>query len=138
MQHGIELEVEDLINVVFVKNVDNVRIDIALQGIEHQYDLFCFCSDLLTKGLVKLYGADNALNLDEISHDQFTFVQKKMACAGIQVDITSHDHINGLPFGVFFPKQNVNDPADHLTKYNVRIHSLAADMVIGFSLIRNI
>ena len=137
MSAGVELEVEQLVDIVFLKNVNNNRIDLALQGIEHQFDLFCFCTDMLTKGLVKMYGTNNALNLDSITHDQFEVAKKRMACAGVKVMIDAHPHNENNSFGVFFPKQHLDDPFDDLTKYAILIHSANADMKISFELVRN-
>lgn len=85
---NVELHIDDLAEFVFVKNVNDAIISLTLDGLENNKDLFYFCLDLFCKGLVRLFGNNNTVSVEDITHDQFTGIQKKLKNAGILVELS--------------------------------------------------
>ena len=98
--YQIDIEVDQLSDFIFLENKNNSLIELELGGIENNKDLFCFMLDLFCKGLVKVYGHDNQVEVDNLTIDDFLFIKKKMECAGIRVvlDVKPNDML--LPLGV--------------------------------------
>lgn len=80
-----DMNVNELARFLFVNNEDNRRVVINLNGIDGTKDLFCFCFDMMCKGLVLLFGTDNRVSLNQISLEQFEVLRKKMQCVGIDI-----------------------------------------------------
>lgn len=91
---NVEMHINDLADFMFVKNVNDAIIGLQMDGIEDNKDLFYFCLDLFCKGLVLMYGNGNSVNVDEISMEQFTSIQKKMKNAGILVHLSVFEDID--------------------------------------------
>lgn len=89
--YEIDMNIDDLARFVFKENVNNVPIELNLEGIENNKDLFYFCLDLFCKGLVILYGNHNYISIENITHEQFQFIQQKIKCAGIYVKLDIQD-----------------------------------------------
>lgn len=84
---SIELEVDQLAEFLFKKNLNNAVIELSLGGIEDNKDMFYFCLDVFCKGLVMMFGKDNRLVVNDITLDQFDLVKQKMKNAGIDVTL---------------------------------------------------
>lgn len=82
---ALEMHIDDLAHFLFVRNENNVKVDLELHGIHDVKDLFCFCIDLLCKGMVYVCRKDgsNKVNLDEITAEEISKVIKKLKCSGI-------------------------------------------------------
>lgn len=72
---------------MFVRNRDDRRIGLNLQGIENNKDLFMFMIDLFCKGLILCYGDGKSVDFDSLSIDKFDYIKKKMANAGIVIKL---------------------------------------------------
>lgn len=118
----MEIEVDELAEFLFIKNEDNIVVELSLGGITDNKDLFYFCHDLFCKGLVILYGKENALIINDITDEQFFHVKKKMSNAGINVQLdiinreappdlvdTSSDVPCDLPREVLYPNVNMHE-----------------------------
>lgn len=80
----VDMSVNDLADFVFNKNHDNKRVELDINGLEDTRDLFCFCLDLMCKGLVMLFGTENRVAVNDLSQDQFRIMCDKMRCVGIE------------------------------------------------------
>lgn len=86
--YEVDMHVDDLAEFLFLKNVNNVSVELSLGGIENNKDLFFFCLDLFCKGLVFLYGeGTKSVTIDKLTEKQFQYIQNKMLCAGIHVNL---------------------------------------------------
>jgi hypothetical protein len=83
----VNMNLNDLADFVFKKNDTNIQVDLSINGIDNTRDLFCFCLDILCKGLILLFGKDNRVAIDEVSQEEFKMVQDKMRCVGIQCNL---------------------------------------------------
>ena len=80
----VDMNINDLSDFLFKKNEFNKQIDLSINGIENTKDLFCFCLDIMCKGLVLLFGKDQKVALNDLTLDDFEQVNTKMKCAGIK------------------------------------------------------
>jgi hypothetical protein len=82
----VDMSVNDLASFLFIRNVDNKSISININegGIQNTRDLFCFCLDLLFKGLILLYGEDNKVLVNALTLEQFDVIKRKLRCANIE------------------------------------------------------
>jgi hypothetical protein len=82
----MQVGIDDLAQYVFVKHNPKYRIDLTVvKGLETSKDLFCFCLDLLCKGLVLLFGAeDNRVVVENLTRDQFDAVNERLRLMGIE------------------------------------------------------
>lgn len=81
----MEMQVDDLAEFMFRKNVNNAVIELELGGIKDNKDFFFFLIDLFCKGLVILFGTENKVMIDSLSMEDFAKVKQKMSLAGINV-----------------------------------------------------
>lgn len=84
---NVDMDVNDLVTFVFIKNVNDATLNLSLDGIEDTYDFFCFCVDLLCKGLVLLYGSNGSVEIDNLGIEKFGYITKKLNNAGIHVSL---------------------------------------------------
>lgn len=89
--YEIDMNIDDLAKFIFKENVNNVPIELNLEGIESNKDLFYFCLDLFCKGLVILYGNNNSISIENITYEQFHVIQQKLKCAGINISLDMQD-----------------------------------------------
>lgn len=80
----VDMDINNLAEFLFTKNDHNKQIDLSINGIENTRDFFCFCLDIMCKGLVLLFGKDNKVALNDLSLHDFEIVNTKMKCAGIK------------------------------------------------------
>ena len=80
----VELDVKDLVEFIFQRNINNAILELSLGGIENTKDLFFFILDLFCKGLVLMYGnGENRVELQSLTQEQFAYMREKLECAGI-------------------------------------------------------
>lgn len=133
--HSVEIEIENLAEWVFEKNVNNAILEIELNGIENQHDLFCFCVDLLCKGLVLLYSNEQGMvEIEQITFDQFEHIKHKMSFAGIEANL------NIVPYHRLPNTHAISMPADlnysDIAQYSMDINTMHAKYVITFKMMR--
>jgi hypothetical protein len=135
----IEASVQELVEVIFLKNRDDSKIYMNLpygeSGIRNTHDLFIFLIDLLSKGLVLLYGDENkSVTLDCLNFENLNYVKRKLLNAGIQLDIQTKEAINmGVPVRPCIIKSDDND---ELENYCLRLVSQHMEYNVSFKLIR--
>lgn len=87
-----EMNIDDFAVFVFTKNTDNKAIALSLSGIDTSKDLFCFCFDMLCKGIVLLFGEkERRVAINDISYDDFELVCEKIKCLGIKCKLETFD-----------------------------------------------
>jgi hypothetical protein len=91
----LNMHINDLADFIFIKNVNDSIIQLSLNGVEDMKDLFYFCLDLFCKGLVILFGQDNKVEVENITLEQFMLLRKKMANAGININLNIYEDIEG-------------------------------------------
>lgn len=82
----MQVGIDDLAQYVFVRHDPKYRIDLTVvRGIETSKDLFCFCLDLMCKGLVLMFGAeDNKVVVENLRREQFDMVNARLKLMGIE------------------------------------------------------
>lgn len=83
----MEMHINHLADFMFLKNTNNTIIELELNGVEDNKDLFFFLVDLFCKGLVLLFGTDNKVEVGNLSMEDFNTVKQKMALAGVDVNL---------------------------------------------------
>lgn len=81
----VDMHISDLADFMFKKNVHNSIIELELNGVEDNKDLFFFLVDLFCKGLVLLFGRENKVEIDSLTMEDFSVVKQKMSLAGVNV-----------------------------------------------------
>ena len=118
----IENEVEEMIPIIFL-NKTNRGINMCLEGIQDSYDMFCFCIDLFTKGLLLLYSNNtNKVDLTSLTTEQLQHAIAQLKKAHIHTTIKND--INEIPFtGIVIPPKNVDfELEDYIVTINMMHH----------------
>jgi hypothetical protein len=84
---AVDMEIDDFADFLFIKNINNAIVDLSLGNVQNTKDLFCFCIDLLCKGLIILFGDGIRVDLDTITEEKFNVIKQKMFNAGILVKL---------------------------------------------------
>lgn len=140
------MEVSDLADFMFKRNVNNVVLDLSLGGIENNKDFFYFILDLFCKGLVLLFGGEeNSVDVDTITMDNFKIVKEKMLCAGININMAYYPNDIDLQDGevVDMSKRTVlnldeiNSSPDNkpLEEYVFKLLTIKNQYIISFNLL---
>lgn len=139
----VDMSVNDLADFVFTKNYENKSIQMHISGLEDTQDLFCFCLDLLCKGLVLLFGTDNKVSVNDLTGDQFHIIREKMKCIGIDcmlemfsvelpaenfVDLWTQNYMNMERIRTEIKSQNLED-------YQFNLQTLETIYQIKFKLL---
>ena len=78
---------EEFAEYMFLGNPSHKQINLSLEGIENNKDLFLFFIDLFCKGLVMCYGKDKSIDFDILDIDKFEKLKKSMSNAGIIISL---------------------------------------------------
>jgi hypothetical protein len=146
LYRDVEMEVSDLADFMFKRNVNNVVLDLSLGGIENNKDLFFFILDLFCKGLVLLFGGEqNSVDVDTITLDCFNIVKEKMGCAGININLAYYPNDIELQDGevvemskrTLINLDEINNAHDNkpLEEYVFKLLTIKNQYVISFNLI---
>lgn len=82
------MEIGEFAEYMFKTNTTDRAIQINLEGIENNKDLFLCFIDLFCKGLVLCYGmGSKSIDFDCLTLDRFASMKKKMSNAGIVVNL---------------------------------------------------
>lgn len=129
----VEMHINDLAEFVFLGNKNNATIELSLNGIEDNKDLFYFCVDLFCKGLVMMFGENGKVSVDEINLEQFKSLQEKMANAGIAVSLKVYEEEKKESIVDEGPEGEAPDiPVEPEPPVNLsHIESLPCDMGLG-------
>lgn len=149
LYRDVEMEVSDLADFMFKRNVNNVVLDLSLGGIENNKDLFYFILDLFCKGLVLLFGGEeNSVDVDAITLEDFNVVKEKMGCAGININLLVYPSDIELQDGnvvemskrTLLNLDEINNAPDNkpLEEYVFKLLTLKNQYVISFNLIHRV
>lgn len=131
------MDVNEFAEFVFVKNVNDVLVELSLGGVEDNLDLFCFLVDLMCKGLVFLFGGSSKkVELDTLSMQDFEKIRHKMSLIGVRIDLNLQPNDSNMPVSM-----NVGDFAnfphnDPLESYKFKLTTLTHLFVISFEIVR--
>lgn len=144
---GTNANLDELAHVIFIRNTRNDLITVATD-MQTTKDCFCFCLDLLCKGLIILYGKDDAavnkkkVDLDTLSIEQLDFIKGRLSLCGIKlntriVPVSLYDEM-----GLDYPKtQKIELPdleaakdTDPLDSYKIDIFTQGLHIQLSFSL----
>lgn len=133
----VHANVDQAIELIFVENSNDARVDLVLEAIQDTRDLFYFLMDMTLKGVVRLFGqGERRVLLDSISIDQFQVVAKKMRNAGIvcRLDVIPMETSDERTVPRI-DMDNRDVPADApLTAYSARFCVPGHDLVLSFGL----
>jgi hypothetical protein len=146
LYRDVEMEVNDLADFMFKRNVNNVVLDLSLGGIENNKDLFFFILDLFCKGLVLLFGGEQkSVDVDSITLDDFGTVKEKMGCAGININLAYYPNDIELQDGevvemskrALLNLDEINNAPDNkpLEEYVFKLLTIKNQYIISFNLI---
>lgn len=133
----VEMSVDDLSRFVYTENVNNKPIHLDLHGIEDVKDLFCFCIDLLCKGLVYKCMKPNiaSIDLDSVTQDEFATVSYKLSRTGIMINLVVKPNQGlrpGVSLGENFGQRN---PSMRLEDHTFTIVTVLNQYIVKFSLV---
>lgn len=124
------MQVQDLIDIIFIKKLD-VHIDLDLhQKVHNSTDLFYFCFDVLSKGIIASFGSSKPLAIDDLTYQQFDYIKSRILLLGIQVNLSIEENKNAIPPYI---KANI-DPIDILECHSMNLVSQFNIYHISFSL----
>lgn len=138
----VNMEVNDLAEFMFLKNENNVVLELSLGGIENNKDLFCFLLDIFCKGLVLMFGnGTKSVNIEDITLDNFTKIKEKMLCAGININLQMFPSDIIDDTGVAPQAQlnldeiNMADDNIQIQEYEFKVMNATTTYVISFNLV---
>lgn len=132
----VEMEVDDLADFMFRKNKTDARLELELNGIEDAKDLFCFCVDLMCKGLVMTCAepGQTTVDLDEVSMEQFVLLSRKMALGGIIVKLKVDSNDLNTPSMIDMGSKYKDPNKYDLSDYEFTITTPKHIYTVGFEL----
>lgn len=83
----VDMHINALADFMFIKNKNDAQIELELNGVEDNKDLFFFLVDLFCKGLVILFGVNNKVEIGDLSMEDFNIVKQKMSLAGVEANL---------------------------------------------------
>lgn len=141
----MEIGQDDVIDLIFKRNPKELFIGLEVDGLKCTHDLFMFCTEILYKGIVLLFGdpSQPRVAIEEISNDQFNIIKKKMALAGIDVTLRTQAAQENSSVTMIPPQKTqirVDKPkyGDRLEDYTLVIDSPKTIYLISYKLIHNI
>jgi hypothetical protein len=144
MESG-DMDFSDFANFLFLRNTDGKSLEINLHGIQSSKELFCFCLDILCKGLILLFGNDNKVSLKDLTIENFETVCNRMKCIGIECHLnlteveTPVEKLIDIWTQNFLNMQAVNDMEENmaLEDYKFELQTAVCIYRITFSVIHN-
>lgn len=127
-------DIAKFVEYMFIDNNKDRLVELCLEGIENNKDLFLFFIDLFSRGLVMCYG--NPLNFDDLDEIKFGYIQKKLANAGIDIHLVITK--NPVPLATSINSAEIDEEDNHkpLESYVFRIIKSNYTYHITFSLRR--
>lgn len=121
MQQTIQNEVDEMIPIIFL-NKTNKGINMCLNGIQDSYDMFCFCLDLFTKGLILLYASKDTrkVDLDKLSFEELKYAIEQLKKANININIVTEKQEQPR-VGISIPSKNTTyELEDYIVSINMK------------------
>jgi len=134
----MDVSINDLISFLFLANKDDAKVEMSLDGIEHNKDMFMFCLDIFCKGLVVLYSdGTNHVELTKLTLENFDFVRCKMRNAGIDVFLEIDQDTKQTPASLNFDHILALPNDLDVDKYHFEIRTPDGTYKIHFKLFHN-
>ncbi len=134
----IEATIANLPQLLFIDNVRDLPIELAIgEGRCSVEDLFHVFLEVLTKGIVLLYGSeDNSVELDSLGADRIATLKRKMMNAGIVLRVETRVALEGSDDQhprVFF---ELCGDERSLPSYHLRFQRRRDTVSVSFDLVR--
>jgi|688.fasta_scaffold472443_2 hypothetical protein len=82
----MQVETDQLAKFIFLDNKSEKLVNIEIDGVKNNRDMFMFCTELLYKGIQYLYDHDKSgIDIDGLTDEQFKHIQKRLLLTGIEV-----------------------------------------------------
>lgn len=121
---------------MFQTNIHNRKIQLILEGIENNKDLFLFLMDLFCKGLVLCYGVNNSVDFDSLDLDKFAYIKSKMGNAGIHIHLDVKENPIHMPTSINSEEIDAESPDKPVDQYIFKIYKGQHTFNIRFALDR--
>jgi hypothetical protein len=123
-----------LLELLFKRDLGQNTVDLNLHQLRDNKDLFYFFFDLVTKGIVYLYGTGNTVTLDDISSEQFDYVIQRLMYAGIKVNKAIRPNESNHATTVIFKEPvSANDKLEAFSADIIMSHAIIS---ISFEIVR--
>lgn len=135
----VELEVDDLPEFIFLRNRFNKPIELHLNGIQDTTDLFCFCVDLLCKGLFYCcaHKSENGgVDIESITEEEFNIVVTRLGHAGININMKVEPNEYNIPSTIDMGDTYRSKSSNKLEDYIFKLVSPSKIFQISFAVIR--
>lgn len=119
---------------MFKNNIHNRKIQLNLEGIENNKDLFLFFIDLFCKGLVICFGENNSVDFDTLDLDKFSYIKTKMQNAGIHINLNIEQNPIHMMTSINSQEIDCEDPNKPVHEYIFKIYKGALTYNITFTL----
>lgn len=86
-----KIDIGDLANQIFLKNINESKLLININCLKTQKELFFLLFDLFCKGIILLYGENNRMTLNTLGMEQFDEIKKKFKFAFINLNLILYD-----------------------------------------------
>lgn len=84
----VDVHINQLAYFIFMQNTNDAIVELSLENVETNKDLFFFCLDLFCKGLVLKYGTGSShVEIGSLQMEDFEYIQRKLQNAGIIVHL---------------------------------------------------
>ena len=134
-----ENDLNGLAEYIFLKNISDAKIQIDLDGLLGVQDLFCFCFDLLCKGLVLLYSMNGIdIEIENLDINKFNIAKERLSFTGIQVFIETENYKekenkNKYPIGKMIASKSIAQ-TENLSDYFATLYTTNVIIIIRFDL----
>jgi hypothetical protein len=142
--YDVEMQIQDLAEFMFLRNVNNVSIELSLGGIESNKDLFYFLLDLFCKGLVLMFGNGNSVDIDTLNEQNFMQIREKLLCAGLEVTLNMYpsdiegDEFEATPASINLQEIETAEENKPLNEYEFKVTNKYMIYVVSFNLIHRV
>ena len=145
---SMEISVDYLADLMFRNNPNDLKLGLILPELDNPKDLFMFLLDLFCKGMVLLYGEIETnsqsqtrqmrIEIDKLSQEQVLYIKKKMANAGVHLNIQICSRPPERAVGSTNLRTLLDQTSDtlDLPSYCLSIASSQYEYKISFELIR--
>jgi len=139
--YEVETSLQGFVKFIFIENTSDAKVYMNLpqgdQGIRDNHDLFVFCTDLLCKGLVLLYGnEENRVPIDSLTSEQLQYVKTKLLNAGIDLKVDIKQIVSMVSESPNVKPCIVKGDGEDLSSYKLRLVSKNFEYTIQFDLVR--
>lgn len=132
-----ENDLNGLAEYIFLKNISNAKIQIDLDGLLGVQDLFCFCFDLLCKGLVLLYSMNGIdIEIENLDINKFNIAKERLTFTGINVFIETENYKQDKrnhPIGKMVASKSISN-TNNLSDYFATLYTENTIIIVRFGL----